>query len=433
MTFERFSNPSNLLTLLLCGAVLLPSQPAVAQDSGYAPPAMFDDVTPPMVRPEGDANGYIVAPKASGNTQLPPETLARPPVVVPRVSVDPDSPRAAAPALATPLPSLATTPAPTPVPTAPVTATKPIPVPSPAPVVAPAPAVAPTPSVAPVAVPAPVVAPAVRATPPVAKPKMMAPIVEDTYIKREKPAAKKETSKSSEEPRTEQIKKPAPTRSPSKPVVPAAPPSDTPPPPSAEAPVIKPVERDPSQSAIKGPKTMPALPTESVDEQVTFDERTQKPSAQTIMERHQQEAREKRKDKQGTLTPIVPAPNPNVTPTSFDSGEQGVLKKSIPYQPGQIGLPPADSDPIVAGVVKELDSDGKEDWRVQVRAFATPHGAGLSSDRRIALSRALSLRSSMIAQGVAASRIDVSAEGLQSDPSKPGDRVDLYLFGPSSQ
>lgn len=390
----------------------MPLHAAMAQENGYAPPPMFEDVTAPMVRPEGDANGYIVAPKASENTTLPAQAAPRAPIVMPRVSVDPDSPRAATPTTPAPLPSLA--PAPLPVPTPPPAVPAPMPAPTP-----PAPVVAPTPPAA----------PAVVAPP--AKPKMMAPIVEETYIKRDKPAAKKEVPKT-EEPRTEPVKKPAPAPSPSKPVAPE--PSIEPP--SAEAPVIKPVQRDPSQSAIKGPKTMPALPTETVDEQVIFDakeEPASPDSAQTIMERHQQEAREKNKKREGTLTPIVPAPNPNVAPTSFDSREQGVLKKSIPYQPGQIGLPPADTDPIIAGVVKELDSEGKADWRVQIRAFATPHGAGLSSDRRIALSRALSLRSSMITQGVAPSRIDVMAEGLQSDPSKPGDRIDLYLFGPPVQ
>lgn len=395
----------------------MPLHAAMAQENGYAPPPMFEDVTAPMVRPEGDANGYIVAPKASENTTLPEQAAPRAPIVLPRVSIDPDSPRANAPIPA---------PAPSTVPAAPPPA--PALAPAPAPVAAPMPA-APTPP-APVVVPTPPAAPVVVAPP--AKPKMMAPIVEETYIKREKPAAKKEPAKT-EEPRTEPVKKPEPAAPPTKPVIPE---SSSEQPPSAEAPVIKPVQRDPSQSAIKGPKTMPALPTEAVDEQVIFDAR-QEPaapeSAQTIMERHQQEARDKNKKREGTLTPIVPAPNPDVTPTSFDTGEQGVLKKSIPYQPGQIGLPPADTDPIVAGVVKELDSEDKADWRVQIRAFATPHGTGLSSDRRIALSRALSLRSSMITQGVAASRIDVMAEGLQTDPSKPGDRIDLYLFGPAGQ
>lgn len=388
----------------------------MAQDSNYAPPAMFEDATPPMVRPQGDENGYIVAPKASGNTPLPEQAAPRAPIVLPRVSVDPDSPRSTAAPTKTPAP----TPVPVPAPTQPPAVAAPLPVPTPP---------------APVVVPAEPSAPAIVAP---AKPQMMAPIVEETYIKRDKPAATKETPKKTEEPRTEAIKKPAPTPSPSKPVTPVAPESSSkaPPPPSAEAPVIKPVHRDPSQSAIQGPKTMPALPTETVDEQVTFDAKKDSvapESAQTIMERHQQEAREKRKEKEGTLTPIVPAPNPNVTPTAFDPGEQGVLKKSIPFQPGQIGLTSADADPILAGVVKELDMDGKKDWRVQIHAFATPHGTGLSSDRRIALSRALSLRSSMITQGVAASRIDVMAEGLQTDPSKPGDRIDLYLFGPPVQ
>ena len=420
MTFERFSRPYNLLALLLCGAVMLPSHIAMAQDSGYAPPAMFEDATPPMVRPQGDANGYIVAPKASGNTQLPAQTAPRAPIILPRVSIDPDSPRSSAAPTTAPIPVPAPSPAPVIVPAPAPVVTAPTPPPA---VTAPLPAPTPPP---PVVIPTPPAAPATVAP---AKPKMMAPIVEDTYIKREKPAAKKEIPAKSEEPRTEPVKKPAPTPSPSKPSAPVAPESYTQPSSSSEAPIIKPVQRDPSQSAIKGPKTMPALPTEAVDEQVIFDAKEETP--QTIMERHQQETRSKKKE--GTLTPIVPAPNPNVTPTAFDPGEQGVLKKSIPFNAGQIGLTAADADPIIAGVVKELDQKDKEDWRVQIRAFATPHGAGLSSDRRIALSRALSLRSSMITQGVAASRIDVMAEGLQTDPSKPGDRIDLYLFGPPAQ
>ena len=110
-----------------------------------------------------------------------------------------------------------------------------------------------------------------------------------------------------------------------------------------------------------------------------------------------------------------------------------MLKKIIPFQPGQIGLPQAEADPIVAGIVKQLDGEDKKDWRVQIRSYATPHGTGLSSDRRIALSRALSLRTTMIAQGVPASAIDVSAEGLQSQSGGPPDRVDVYLYGPKDE
>lgn len=132
-----------------------------------------------------------------------------------------------------------------------------------------------------------------------------------------------------------------------------------------------------------------------------------------------------------TLTPV--ASLPNVTPASFEPAAQGILKKSIAFTAGQIGLLPADLDPISAGVAKELSADTKEDWRVQIRAYATPYGTGLSSDRRIALNRALSLRTALITRGVLASRIDVLAEGLQSDNSKPGDRIDIYLYGPTQE
>jgi outer membrane protein OmpA-like peptidoglycan-associated protein len=266
----------------------------------------------------------------------------------------------------------------------------------------------------------------------------MKPVVEETYIKRVPPVKKPERpKKQSEEPRTEAVGKPVPAPSPSRPVAPAAPSKKPagdakapPPPPSAAAPAIEPVKRDPHVSAIKGPKTMPALPARNVEQQVTFEAAPETP--ETIMERHRKEAQAKRAG-EPTLTPVVPAPNPNVQPAEFDRGGQDVLKKIIPFQPGQISLPSADADPIVAGVVKELDREEMKDWRVQIKAYATPHGTGLSSDRRIALSRALSLRSTMIAQGVPASKIDVLAEGLQSEGASPPDRIDLYLYGPKDK
>lgn len=367
------------------------------QDPNYAPPPMFDDMTPPMVRPQGQ-DGYLVTPKASPNTPLPEPTPQRPPVVIPRVSVDPDAPR---PAVAAP---------PTPTPTT---------IPAPA---QQAPAAQPVKPIAPVAPPV-VTAPG--------KPEMMKPIVEETYIPREKPAAKvQKPKKPNEEPRTEAVGKPKTVIAPSKPKAPEKPEvsGKAPPPPSAEAPIIEPVKRDPSHSVIQGPKTMPALPTENVDQQVTFDTAPETP--ETIMERHRKEVQG---SKEETLKPIVPAPNPNVTPSSFEPAEQGVLKKIIPYQAGQISLPNAEADPIVAGIVKQLDANERETWRVQIRSFATPHGTGLSSDRRIALSRALSLRSTMITQGVPANQIDVSAEGLQATPGGPPDRVDVYLYGPKDE
>ncbi|PZO77773.1 MAG: hypothetical protein DI626_12225, partial [Micavibrio aeruginosavorus] len=151
----------------------------------------------------------------------------------------------------------------------------------------------------------------------------------------------------------------------------------------------------------------------------------------TIMERHQTQL-EAQKNDTAVKPPehVVPRPDPNVTPARFAPNDQGVLKKTIPFEAGQIGMKGEDVNPIAAGVVAELDGKEKADWRVQIRSFATPHGAGLSSDRRIALSRALSLRSALIEKGVPASRIDVMAQGLEIESGEQaGDRIDLYLYG----
>jgi len=398
----KSAKSSNLSRLILSVSVLTlaPFSAHAQQDAGYAPPPMFEDMTPPMVRPE-TKDGYIVTPKKSENT--PPELgqspTAKAPIIVPRVSVDPDSGRI-------PLPPPGSQPAP-----------QPQQVPPPAPQ-APVVPVVPT-------------APTVPAAPPVVeKPKMMQPIIEKSDIKREKAPSKPKADKPKAE-KPKDVKAPVP---PVKPAVPASvtPPAET----KTEAPVVVeekkvipetpkagPVPRDPNESAIKGPKTMPALPSEDVDQQVVFEGK-QPETGETILERQQNES--------DTLKPVAPAPKSNVAPASFDKGEQGALKKSINFQPGQIGLSSAEIDPIAVGVNKELDADGKKDWRVQIRAYATSYGTGVSSDRRIALSRALSLRTALIAQGVSASRIDVLAEGQQSEGGKPEDRIDLYLYGPAS-
>ena len=53
---------SSLIALAILGFV--PS--AHAQDAGYAPPPMFEDMTPPMVRPDPGQDGNIVQPRVSG-------------------------------------------------------------------------------------------------------------------------------------------------------------------------------------------------------------------------------------------------------------------------------------------------------------------------------------------------------------------------------
>lgn len=439
MNFEKFLKRFSLLSVSF---LTLGSVPALAQsDAGYAPPPMFEDMTPPMVRPEGK-DGYLVEPKKSENTPAVQSNapVPKPPGVMPRVSVDPN----ANPVQAAPTPAPA--PAPVVAPTAPV-----VPVPPPV-VEAPKPPVMQKPIVEerPVPKPAPrkVSKPVEKAAVPTPKPAVVpAPVPPQKPVvatpKQEEPAPAITTQA------------PAVPATPKEPVVMDKPQEAAPQPlpPVAEKPVEKPVEeqvppppepeqkaepakpvaptpRDPSVSAIKGPKTMPAMPAGNVDQQVTFDAAPDSKKEETILERQQNEPKE-----EATLTPkpFVPAPKAGVAPAAFERGEQGALKKTIEYKPGQIGLPDNEVDPVAAGVVRELDKDDKKDWRVQIRSYATPNGAGLSSDRRTSLSRALSLRSSLIAQGVSASRIDVLSSGSDTDGKGPADRIDLYLYGPAEE
>lgn len=403
MKSARSSKPLKLILSLI--AILPFAQTASAQDSGYAPPPMFDDMTPPMVRPE-TKNGYIVEPKASPKTVLPPESPNAKPVIVPRVSVDPNSVKAPAPA---PVPGSVTT----------TTKTAPIPQQPAAVPVAPTPPKKMQPIIDPrdTKRPASVKKPEIK-KPDVKKPQAAAPkppVKPDVKPPAIKPAAKIEASVV---PATPTPPIPAPKKA-------ETPPQPTPIAPEPEAKTIEPVKRDPKESAIQGPKTMPALPTQEVAKQKTFEAK-EPVQEETILQRQQQEA------KKEEIKPITPAPKSNVAPASFDKNAQGALKRSISFTQGQIGLSSAEIDPIAVAVNNELDADGKEDWRVQIRAYATPYGTGVSSDKRIALSRALSLRTALIAQGVPAARIDVLAEGLQSDNPKQPDRIDLYMYGPAS-
>lgn len=383
-------------------ALLAPSSYAQTQQQAqqpvYVPPPMFDDTPAVMVRPKTD-NGYIVEPKTSPKPAAPvtPAQAPRTPVIVPRISVDPDSGRAAPP-LTRPKPAQPVKPA------------------TPAPV---KPAAPKTPSLVIEPKKAPAPAPAGK------KPDIMKPIVEkkpsektekEVYIKRDKAkaAAPEETKKQDV--------------------------SET------KAPPISGMDDAPMPAArvkhggsiMSGPKTMPAVPTEDVDNQVLFNGDDDTPS-QTILERHQSQTRKKQQEEKKRAETARSAPPPAVKEDTvpatakartFEDNGQDAMKRTLPMQPGQISLSPPLAQQIAGDVLQELGADGKKDWRVQIRAYAAPHGAGLSSDKRIALSRALALRSSLITQGVAPDKIDVLADGLENAGDE---RIDLYLYGPKAK
>lgn len=80
-------------------------------------------------------------------------------------------------------------------------------------------------------------------------------------------------------------------------------------------------------------------------------------------------------------------------------------------------------------VLRQLENN--PGWRVQIQAFASPAGEGVSSARRISLSRALAIRTWLMDRGIEASRMDVRALGAETD-RQPLDRVDLVIFDPKN-
>lgn len=68
-------------------------------------------------------------------------------------------------------------------------------------------------------------------------------------------------------------------------------------------------------------------------------------------------------------------------------------------------------------------------WRLQIQAFASPTDNGPTSARRVSLSRALEVRTWLMAQGIEPQRMDVRALGMETDRD-PADRVDLVFFDP---
>ncbi|MEZ0260935.1 MAG: OmpA family protein [Alphaproteobacteria bacterium] len=93
---------------------------------------------------------------------------------------------------------------------------------------------------------------------------------------------------------------------------------------------------------------------------------------------------------------------------------------------------PGNSSDLTTATQRKLDAivvqmeDLDDGGRLQVRGYAAGEDGSKSSARRIALSRALSVRSYLMDKGVKAKRVDVRAMGSETDRN-PLDRVDLIF------
>lgn len=92
---------------------------------------------------------------------------------------------------------------------------------------------------------------------------------------------------------------------------------------------------------------------------------------------------------------------------------------------------PGNSSDLTGESQKKLDAviqqmNGMIEGRLQVRGYAAGEDGSQSSARRIALSRALAVRSYMMDKGIKPTRVDVKAAGNETD-RQPLDRVDLIF------
>ena len=85
---------------------------------------------------------------------------------------------------------------------------------------------------------------------------------------------------------------------------------------------------------------------------------------------------------------------------------------------------PTGADATLRDLASRLNAD--ESLRLQVVAYADGTPEQASQARRLSLSRALTVRSFLIAQGVRSTRIDVRALGSRASDG-PADRVDLLI------
>jgi outer membrane protein OmpA-like peptidoglycan-associated protein len=119
------------------------------------------------------------------------------------------------------------------------------------------------------------------------------------------------------------------------------------------------------------------------------------------------------------LEPAAPA-KPE---SKADTGSKPTLR--ILFKTTETSLPLSYKTDLDA-MAKRLKANDKE--RVNILAYASSVGDQPSTARRVSLSRALSVRASLIDAGVGSMRINVQAEGDKNPGGEP-DRVDLVVQG----
>jgi outer membrane protein OmpA-like peptidoglycan-associated protein len=199
---------------------------------------------------------------------------------------------------------------------------------------------------------------------------------------------------------------PTPTAPPPVPTIPPAPAATPPPMPASPATTAAP----PSNAAPVGAPSSPAPPTPAA------------PSASVT---------EADKVAAATAPPAVP-PAPVAAPPVTAAAAAPSVVTAIGDKTMRVQFPAGATD-LPEGAKRDLDGlaqklAGNEQSRLQLVAYAAGGLDEANQARRLSLSRALAVRTYLIAQGVPNSRMDVRALGNRSDGGAPPDRVDIVML-----
>jgi outer membrane protein OmpA-like peptidoglycan-associated protein len=121
----------------------------------------------------------------------------------------------------------------------------------------------------------------------------------------------------------------------------------------------------------------------------------------------------------------APPPPPPISDTAASAATSTGAGLRVTFGAGESDLSPASAAAIHA-LVKSAPSGESTSFNVVAYATGTPEDP--STARRLSLSRALAVRSALIADGIASARIYVRALGAVGGDSEP-DRVDLAVLG----
>jgi len=125
---------------------------------------------------------------------------------------------------------------------------------------------------------------------------------------------------------------------------------------------------------------------------------------------------------------VATAPKPAEVPKTIATANAGIeikpgLATRVEFGETATKIPGESKDRLRALAEGVRD---KADFRLQLMAYAGAEGLSASKARRMSLSRALSVRSFLIENGVRSTRIDVRALGNKTS-EKPANRVDVNI------